>query len=436
MSVANLEGGLVALTSTGATGVVSVTRRAVITGLGIVSPIGIGVEAFWRAALAGRSGIGRPTLFDATKLPPECQIVGEVRGFDARDWMPAPAAKMAGRFSQFAIAAAKMALADSGLDLAAIPSEQVMVGLGSSMHGIVDVGEPTLAAFMRGETVAPWTCLEYPAHSATAHIAISAAARGQITTMSTACTAGLDAIGWAADQVHSKGATAVLAGASDAPLSQYSLAAFHSVGVLSQWPGPPEEASRPYDARRSGLVLAEGAAIAILEDHDHARARGLKSYAEVLGWASSSEALHLRKVDLRGGAGARAMRLALHRAHVDPGEIDYIAGHGNSLPDYDTAETSAIKDVFGKHAWNIPISSQKSMCGQALAASSAMQVVASCLTIRDSAISPTINYRDPDPACDLDYVPNQARYARVRTVLIHARGMGGSHTAMVLRSPV
>jgi 3-oxoacyl-[acyl-carrier-protein] synthase II len=411
-----------------------VTRRAVITGLGIVSPIGIGAEAFWRSALAGRSGIGRPTLFDASKLPPECQIVGEVRGFDARDWMPGPAAKMAGRFSQFAVAAAKMALADSGLDLTTVPSERVLVGLGSSMHGIVDVGEPTLAAFMRGETVAPWTCLEYPAHSATAHIAIGASARGQITTMSTACTAGLDAVGWASDQIISKGAAAVLAGASDAPLSPYSLAAFHSVGVLSQWPGPPEEASRPYDARRSGLVLAEGSAVVLLEDAEHAHARGARGYAEVLGWGSSSEALHLRKVDLRGATGARAMRLAIERANIEPDEVDYIAGHGNSLPDYDTAETSAIKEVFGKRAWNVPISSNKSMCGQALAASSAMQVVVSCLTIRDGVISPTINYQNPDAACDLDYVPNEARHARVRTVLIHARGMGGSHTAMVIRS--
>ena len=304
------------------------------------------------------------------------------------------------------------------------------------MQGIVDVGEPTLAAFMRGESVAPWTCLEYPAHSATAHIAIGASARGQITTMSTACTAGLDAVGWGADQVSSKGALAVLSGASDAPLSPYSLAAFHSVGVLSQWPGPPEEASRPYDARRSGLVLAEGAAIVLLENEEHARDRGARQYAEVLGWGSSSEALHLRKVDLRGAAGARAMRLALQRADVAPREIDYIAGHGNSLPDYDTAETSAIKDVFGKHAWNVPISSQKSMCGQALAASSAMQVVISCLTIRDGALAPTTNYTYTDPTCDLDYVPNKRRSARVRTVLIHARGMGGSHTAMVLRTCV
>lgn len=407
-----------------------------ITGLGIVSPIGIGTDAFWRAALAGRSGIGRPTLFDASKLPSECQIVGEVRDFDPRAWMPGPAAKMAGRFSQFAVAAAKMAVDDSGIDLSAVPADRVMVGLGSSMQGIVDVGEPTLAAFMRGESVAPWTCLEYPAHSATAHIAIGASARGQITTMSTACTAGLDAVGWATDQVTSKGAIAVLAGASDAPLSPYSLTAFQSVGVLSQWPGPPEEASRPYDARRSGLVLAEGAGIVLIEDEEHARRRGARLYAEVLGWGSSSEGLHLRKVDLRGAAGARAMRLALQRADVPPREVDYIAGHGNSLPDYDTAETSAIKDVFGKHAWNVPISSQKSMCGQALAASSAMQVVASCLTMRDGALSPTINYTDVDPACDLDYVANKKRSARVRTLLIHARGMGGSHTAMVLRACV
>lgn len=404
-----------------------------ITGLGIVSPIGIGIDAFWQAALEGRSGIGRPTLFDASKLPPECQIVGEVRDFDPRDWMPAPAAKMAGRFSQFAVASAKMALADSGLDVDSVGPEQVMVAIGNTTHGVADVGESIVASFYNhAGSVPPWTCLEYPAHSATAHVAIEASALGQITTIATACNGGLDAIAWGAEQIRSGAATAVLAGASETPLSPFMLATFQSVGVLSQWPGAPAEASRPYDGRRSGLVLSEGAAVLVIEEETHARNRGARIYATVLASGNASESLHHRKIDPNGAATVQAMHLALSRAGLDRVDIDYIAGHGSSLYDYDAAESTAIKTLFGQRAWSIPVSSMKSMCGQALAASSAMQVVAATLTLRDQIAPPTINYHFYDPVCDLDYVPNQARRARIRHVLIHAHGLGGSHTALVL----
>ncbi len=407
------------------------TRRAVITGLGIVSPIGVGVEAFWRAALEGRSGIGRPTLFDASKLPSECQIVGEVRDFDARDWMPPATAKRAGRFSHFAVAASKLAIADSDLDIDEVGPPRVMVSLANTTHGVID-GEAILAAFYQGGSVPPWTCLEYPAHSATAHVTIETAAVGQVTTIATACTGGLDAIAWAADQIRNNTATAVLAGASDAPLSPFTLASFQAVGVLSQWRGAPSEASRPYDARRSGLVLAEGAAVVVVEDEAYARRRGAHIYAEIAGAASTSEGLHHRKVEPSGAAAISAMTLALTRARLGTDDIDYVVGHGSSLPDYDAAESTALKTLFGRRAWSVPISSLKSMCGQALAASSAMQVVGGALAIRDQIVPPTINYRYQDPLCDLDYVPNVARRTRVQNALIHAHGLGGSHTALVL----
>lgn len=408
------------------------TRRAVITGLGIVSPIGIGVGPFWRSALEGRSGIGRPTLFDASPLAPECQIVGEVNDFDSGDWMSAPAAKKAGRFSQFAVAASKLAIADSDLDIHKVGQARVMVALANTTHGVFDA-EALLAGFYQGGRVPPWTCLEYPAHSATAHVTIETAALGQVTTLATACTGGLDAISWAADQVRNGAATAVLAGASDAPLSPFSIAAFHAVGVLSQWRGAPDQASRPYDARRSGLVLAEGAAVVVVEDEAHAHSRGARIYAEIAGSASTSEALHHRKVEPTGAAAVQAMRVAVSRAALSADDVDYIVGHGSSLFDYDAAESAAIKTLLGRRAWSVPVSSLKSMCGQALAASSAMQVVAGALSIRDQVASPTINYRYPDALCDLDYVPNSARCIRIRHALIHAHGLGGSHTALLLR---
>jgi 3-oxoacyl-[acyl-carrier-protein] synthase II len=222
-------------------------RQPVITGVGIVSPIGIGIDKFWAAALAGRSGIGRPTLFDASKLPTDCQIVGEVRDFNPLEWMPVRAVKMAARFSQFAVASAKMARADSGLDTAGIPHERVKVAIGTSLNGHIDVAQPNYEAFLRGNQVWPWAALEYPAHAATAHVAIDARAAGQTTTFATACAAGLDAVAWAADQIRYGYASAVLAGATETPLSEFMMRIFSSVGVLSKWPGPPEQASRPFD---------------------------------------------------------------------------------------------------------------------------------------------------------------------------------------------
>ena len=410
-------------------------RQPVITGLGIVSPIGIGVDKFWVAALAGRSGISAPTMFDGSKLSPECRIVGEVRDFNPLDWMPARVAKSAARFSQFAVAAAKMARTDSSLDTAGIPQERVKVAIGTSLNGHTDVAQPNYESFLRGNQIWPWAALEFPAHAATAHVAIDAKAVGQTTTFATAWAAGLDAVGWAADQVRDGRATAVIAGATETPLSEFMLKVFHSAGVLSKWPGPPEEASRPFDMWRSGLVLAEGAAMVTLEPEEYARARNASVYARILGVASANEGAHLRKVDETGESVAHAIENALRVADLAPNDIDFICAHGNSMQDYDAAETAGIKRVFGSHAWNVPISSTKAMCGQALAASSAMQVVVACLVLKNQVVPPTINYETPDPRCDLDYVPNVLRVARVRTVLIHAHSLGGAHLAMIIGAP-
>lgn len=407
-------------------------RQPVITGLGIVSPIGIGIERFWESALAGRSGIGAPTLFDASKLPTDCRAVAEVQDFRVEEWMPGRAGKMASRFSQFAVAAAKQAAADSNVQAVGIPPERLKVAVGTSMNGLVDIQQPTFETFLKGGDVWPWTCLEYPAHAATSHLAILNGARGQTASFSSACAAGLDAIAWAADEIRRSKATAAIAGGAETPLSPYSLMAFHAVGVLSKWMGPPSEASRPFDFLRDGLVLGEGAAIVVIEEEQEARARGAHIYARILGYGSATEGMHLRKVDDTGETVSRAIHLALEAAELSPRDIDFICAHGNSMRDYDIAETAGIKHAFGRQVWNIPLSSLKSMCGQALAAASAMQVVASCLTLRDQVVPPTINYSVPDPACDLDYVPNVSRPIRARNILIHAHSLGGSHVAMIV----
>ena len=410
-------------------------RQPVITGLGIVSPIGVGVENFWAAALAGRSGLGTPTFCDSSKLPPDCRTVGEVKDFNPLDWMPARIAKMAGRFSQFAVAAAKMARVDGRLNTEELSPNRFKVAIGTSLNGHIDIAQPNFQSFLRGGQISPWAALEFPAHAATSHVAIDTRALGQTTTFATACAAGLDAIGWGADQVRGGSATAVLAGATETPLSAFMLMVFHSVGVLSKWQGPPEEASRPFDLWRAGLVLAEGAAMVAIESEESARARRVPIYARILGLASVNEGEHLRKVDETGEAVARVMEAALRNADLSPNDVDFVCAHGNSMQDYDAAETAGIKRVFGPHAWSMPISSTKSMCGQALAASSAMQVVVACLALKHQAVPPTTNYQTPDPLCDLDYVPNVSRPARVRRVLIHAHSLGGAHVAMILGAP-
>jgi len=410
-------------------------RRAVITGLGIVSPIGVGIDSFWTAARAGRSGISTPTLFDASKMPRECQIVGEVKNFDVRDWMPGTAGRMAGRFSQFAVAAAKMARDDAKLDDAGIPPERLFVSVGTSMSGMTDIQQPNFAAFLRGEDMQPWTVLEYPGHAATSHVAMTSVGRGPTASFASACVAGVDAIAWAAERVTAGDAVAVIAGASETPLSKASLAAFRSLGALSKWTGHPSQASRPFDRLRSGLVLAEGAAMLIVEDEDHARARGARIYARILSASSLTEGSHMRELDANGTFVSKTIVAALQRASLHPQDIDYICAHGNSLPDYDAAETAGIKSALGKQAKCVPISSIKSMCGQALAASGAMQAVTACLAIRDHIVPPTTNYEYPDPACDLDYVPHKARPGRVRRILINAHAMGGTHSVLILGTP-
>lgn len=390
---------------------------------------------FWANALKGCSGIGWLSTPDLLDLPRPCRIVGEVKDFRVNEWMGGMHGRMAGRFTHFAVAATKMALDDGHFRTNTVGTDRVKVAFGSSVNGLQDIFETSFTAYLRGEAIQPWLMPEFPVHAATSHITAETGARGHPTSFSSACCAGLDAIGWAARQISEGSADAVIAGASDAPLSKHILLTFHASGTLSKWPGAPEAASRPFDAARSGLVLAEGAATLILEEEKEARCRGATPYARILGFGTATEGGELRTVEASGEAGARAMISALGDADLGPEDIDYICAHGNSMVNYDAAETAAVKRAFGSHARNIPISSIKSMCGHALGAAGAIQAVATCLVLRDSTVFPTINCEQPDPLCDLDYVPVEARRARVRHAMVHTHSIGGTHLALILGTP-
>lgn len=407
-------------------------RRAVITGLGIVSPIGTGIDAFWQSALNGRSGIGTITQFDTSRLPPDHRIAGEVHDFDATDWMGGMFGRMAGRFSHFAVAASRMAYRDARLDEWHLEPHSMRVAMGSTMSGLVHTHEPVFSAFLRGDRVVPWTILEYPVHAATSHVTAEVGALGHTASFATGCCAGIDAIAWATEQVQHRNAAVAIAGGVDTPLSEFSLKAFHASGALSRWDGPIAKASRPFDKLRSGFVLGEGAAAVVIEDENLALQRGARIYAHIAGFGSSSEGGELRTVDEEGKAAACAMSAAIADAGLSPSQIDYVCAHGNSMVNYDAAETAALKLTLGSHAWNVPISSIKSMCGHALGAAGPMQLVTACLAIRDGIVPPTINYEHPDPVCDLDYVPNLARRVRVRNVLMHVHSIGGTHMALTV----
>jgi 3-oxoacyl-[acyl-carrier-protein] synthase II len=411
------------------------SRRVVVTGLGVVAPNGIGKDTFWSNLIAGKSAIDYITAFDPTPYP--CHVAGEIRDFDPKDFMHARRTKHRGRFSQFAVAAAKLALADCGIDLGREQQRRVVACLGTSMNGSGDVYEAARVAYDRDgmKGIPMMSGIEFAAHAPVSHISSELGIRGQGMTVASACATGLDAIQWGVDQIHEDRADVVFAGSTEAPISEFCFATLCALGALSKFDDPPLRASRPYDRRRDGLVLGEGAAICVLEELGHAIDRGANVYAEILGYGTGNEGGFGTKINAAELALTEAITTALASARKNPGDIDYINAHGNSLPDYDLIETRAFRTAFGRAAYSVPTSSIKSMIGHAMGAASAFQVVSSCLTLEHSVIPPTINYEVPDPECDLDYVPNHARASRVRTVLINAHAMGGTHSVLILGKP-
>lgn len=410
-------------------------RRVVITGLGVVAPNGIGKDTFWKNLIAGTSAVDYVTAFDPSPFP--CKVAAEVRDFRPEEFMHPRRTKHRGRFSQFAVAAAKLALADSALTLPAEQPSRVMACIGTSANGVGDVYEEARLGFQdNGVQGIPETSgVEYAAHAAVSHVSVELGLRGQAMTLASACATGLDAVQWGTAQIRDGRADVVFAGSSDAPVSPLCFAGFCASGALSKFDDPWTRASRPYDLKRSGFVLGEGAVMYVLEDLDHALARSASLCAEVLAYGTGNEAGFGPRVDAGELALADAITAALRKASLGPRDIDYINAHGNALPDYDVIETRAFKRAFGAHAYSIPVSSIKSAIGHAMGAGSAFQVAAACLSLQHSAIPPTINLDTPDPDCDLDYVPNASRTARLRNVLINAHAMGGTHRILVLGQP-
>jgi 3-oxoacyl-[acyl-carrier-protein] synthase II len=409
------------------------SRRVVITGMGVITPVGCDLESFWHALLEGRSGVGPITQFDASGLP--CRIAGEVTDFDPEDYMPAKEARRMSRVSQMGIAASMAAVADSGLPSPLPDPEEVGVYVGTAVGGLDRLDEGIQSFRSNGvRRLNPFSAPAVLPNMPAFHITHQFGALGPNSTITTSCAAGTQVIGEAANAIRARRANVVIAGGTEAVITDFAIAAFAAMRALpTGFNEDPQHASRPFDALREGFILSEGAAFLVLEEFEHACSRGAQHvYAEVAGYASSSDAFHVAAPDPTAGGAIRTMKWALQAADVEPKQVDYINAHGTGTPANDSVETLAIKQLFGEHAYDVPISSTKSMLGHALGASGAIEAVVCALTIGRGRIHPTINYEHPDPECDLDYVPRQPRSADVRTVLSNSFGLGGQNACLVL----
>jgi 3-oxoacyl-[acyl-carrier-protein] synthase II len=400
--------------------------------MGAVTPLGTSVDEFWAGLVAGRSGIGPITLCDPSEYP--CQIAGEVWGFDPGKYINPREARRMARFSQLALAAAHMAVEDSGLDMDREDAERIGVLLGNGSGGLPTTQEICQEMFSKGAMkINPFFIPMILANMASANVARVFGAKGYNSTVITACAASNQSIGEATEAIRRGAVDIVLTGGTEAGISGLGLAGFCILRALSTRNEEPQKASRPFDADRDGFVPAEGAAILVVESLEHALDRGANILAEVSGYGASSDAFHAVQPDETGDGAARAMRWALANAGITHEEVDYINAHGTSTPLNDAIETMAIKTVFGDGAYRVPISSTKSMTGHAMGGAGALEAVACVKTILDGVIHPTINQEHPDPACDLDYVPNVARHQKVNVVLSNSFGFGGQNTCLILQ---
>lgn len=405
-------------------------RRVVITGLGVVAPNGIGKETFWNNLVAGKSAVDYITAFDPSPYP--CQVAAEVRDFVPSDFVSRQHAKVMGRFSHFAVASARLALEDAHLRIEPSFSSKSCVFYGNSGGG--DIFETAARGLLHEglNGITPWAALEYPPHAPASYVSIEFKITGPAMSLSSNCCTGLDAINQGFSQIASGKAVVAIVGSCEAPIFPTPFGSFCSLGCLTTRACPPHRASRPYDKLRDGLVMSEGGATLVLEELDFALARGAEVYAEVLGHGAASEAIGMRKGDLSGKVMAGAISTAIENAGLSPSDIDHVNAHGSSLPDFDICDSNAFKLALGATAYSIPISSIKSMIGQPFSAAGTMQTVAACLSIQHQRVPPTVNQEVSDPSCDLDYVPNASRAARVRNVLLNGHSFGGSVAALVV----
>ena len=407
-------------------------RRVVVTGLGIVSPLGTGVEKNWQAILEGRSGIRKITRFATDGFA--SRIAGEVPDFKAEDFIDAKEIKKMDLFIQYALGAAAMAVEDSGLKIEGEFAEEVGVIIGVGLCGL-DTIEVTHKALLDGgpRKISPFFIPKVISNLAAGHIAIRYGAKGVNWTPTSACASGTHAIGEAFHLIRRGMQDAVIAGGAESVITPLGVGGFASMKALSTRNDEPERASRPFDKERDGFVVGEGSGVLILEEREQALKRGAKIYAEVIGYAANGDAYHMTAPSPEGEGAARCMRLALKDAGIAPSDIDYINAHGTSTEYNDANETTAIKTVFGEQVAKLAVSSTKSMTGHLLGAAGAVEGVYSVLALRDGMLPPTINYENPDPACDLDYVPNKARKAAIEIALSNSFGFGGTNACAIFR---
>lgn len=407
--------------------------RVAVTGVGAVTPLGTGVEKFWEHLTAGESAAGPVTLYDASEY--STRIAAEVKDFNAEDWMDKKDARRIDRFIAFAAASATMALSDSGLKTEGI-EEHVGVLIGSGIGGLTFLGEQYRRLFEGGPSkVSPFLVPYMIPDMASGYVSIMHGLKGPNTCVVSACSTGADAIGTAYHIIKRGDAVAMLAGGTEAPINEIGMAGFCAMRAMTTRNDDPTHASRPFDADRDGFLIAEGSSVLVLEDWDHAVARGATIYAEVIGYGFTADAHHMTMPDPEGDGAYRSMKMAIDRAGLQPSQVGYINAHGTSTPYNDRFETMAIKRAFGDAAYQVPVSSTKSMIGHTLGAAGAIEALICILAMRDGVLPPTINYEKPDPDCDLDIIPNVARKADVEYALTNSFGFGGHNVSLVLKRP-
>jgi 3-oxoacyl-[acyl-carrier-protein] synthase II len=408
------------------------SRRVVVTAVGLISPLGIGTETCWEAIRAGRSGIGRITAFDASAF--SCQIAGEVKGFDPYSYIDKKEVKKMGRFIQFAIAASECALQGSGFTVTPENSERVGVYIGSGIGGFEVIEREHKTLLEQGpRRISPFFIPATIVNLASGYVSIRTGARGPNSATATACTTSAHSIGDSFKIIQRGDADAMICGGTEACITPMGIGGFAAMRALSTRNDEPARASRPWDKDRDGFVVGEGAGIVLLEELETAQRRGAKILAEMVGYGMSGDAFHVTAPSEDGDGAFRVMRNALRDAGLQPTQIDYINAHGTSTDVGDRIETLAIKRCFGDHAYKLSVSSTKSMTGHLLGGAGGLEAGITVMAIRDQVAPPTINHETPDPACDLDYIPNQARPMRIECALSNSFGFGGTNGALIFK---
>ncbi len=406
--------------------------RVFVTGLGAITPIGNDVPTYWNNLLAGVSGAGYITAVDATDLP--VRIACEVKGFNAQDYLDHKTVRRTARAIHMAVAAAKQAVIDADLDMSKENGERVGVNMNTGGGGIIEMEEGCYTVYNRGpRSIGPFLVPNIMSNAVSCMISIELGARGPVMTSTAACASGNYALVEAYHVIQRDEADVIIAGGAESAMSRLVMSAFAKMGPLSSRNDDPQHACRPFDKERDGFVVGEGAAALVLESEEHARARGARIYAEILGGRVTADAFHITAPEPSGDGATRAIQLALKSTGVQPDDIDLIYAHGTGTILNDAVETQAIKRALGEHAYSVPVTSTKSMIGHTMGAAGAMSAVGAALSLYTDVIPPTINYSVPDPECDLDYVPNQIRHQRSHYALVNAFGFGGMNVVAVMK---